>query len=233
MSDVTRLVSLILIPLAPITGNYRLGWVIGMCLKPWEDAMHKELLDFAAWLSTVGQKYRRVFVLPGNHDTLLDVEAYPQHASSRAAFYAALPPNTTVLQEAAASYRGLKLWGSPTVVCRLEAQGQSYISNGFERTEARRKAVWAQVPEGLDVLLTHTPPHGGCGDHLLLQAMAKLSAPPKLHVFGHAHGGAGCGVVNTPNGGSRVWINAAQSSLLHHQQGGGGFAWVFDLPAPH
>lgn len=211
-----------------------------------------QLMDVAAWLHSLTQ-YKRIFLIPGNHDTLLDLEQYPRFAPAAAAFTAALPPHATLLLPAGgAMYRGLRLWGSPIVPCRQEALGVRYISSGFERTEAYRRAMWSHLPEGLDVLMTHTPPEGGAagGDQLLGEALSRLKAPPKVHVFGHMHRDMGCGVALVPcvnsqaahgaegaagaagsRPGSRLWINAAQAGLLHHEPDGGGFAWVFDLPA--
>jgi Icc-related predicted phosphoesterase len=58
--------------------------------------------------------------------------------------------------------------------------------------------VWAKVPDRVDVLLTHGPPHGildatnrgedaGCRD--LFDRV--LVVKPRLHVFGHIHEAAG------------------------------------------
>lgn len=61
------------------------------------------------------------------------------------------------------------------------------------------KRYWAQIPYNLDVLITHGPPfrildqtapgdaHLGCEE--LLKAVEEKK--PKLHLFGHIHGGAG------------------------------------------
>lgn len=58
---------------------------------------------------------------------------------------------------------------------------------------------WDSIPEHLDVLITHTPPlgildqtaphmvHFGCAE--LLDAVR--SKKPKVHLFGHIHGGSG------------------------------------------
>jgi Icc-related predicted phosphoesterase len=64
----------------------------------------------------------------------------------------------------------------------------------FNRTRGPAlAAVWAGIPDGLDLLVTHGPPRGigdravfgnvGC-DHL---RAAVLARPPRLHVFGHIH----------------------------------------------
>lgn len=65
-------------------------------------------------------------------------------------------------------------------------------------TPQKREALWAEIPEDLDVLITHGPPFGildrttngenaGC-PHLL---KAVQSRKPKIHFFGHIHEGYG------------------------------------------
>ena len=71
---------------------------------------------------------------------------------------------------------------------------------------------WNQVPVGIDVLMTHGPPlgildqteqgeaHLGC-EELLYAVEAKK---PRVHVFGHIHGGAGIA-----NNGTTHFVNAS------------------------
>lgn len=68
----------------------------------------------------------------------------------------------------------------------------------YPRGTASEK-YWDQIPETLDVLITHGPPFGildqpaphkpnvGCAELLVAVQRTK----PKVHVFGHIHGGAG------------------------------------------
>lgn len=81
----------------------------------------------------------------------------------------------------------------------------------YPRGPAARK-YWDQVPDGLDVLITHGPPfsildqtapggtHLGCEE--LLRAVEEKK--PKIHIFGHVHGGAG-----TFDNGTTRFVNAA------------------------
>ena len=71
---------------------------------------------------------------------------------------------------------------------------------------------WDRIPDALDVLVTHGPPYGildqttsdephlGCEE--LLKAVRQKR--PRVHVFGHIHGGAG-----TYDDGSTHFVNAA------------------------
>ena len=74
------------------------------------------------------------------------------------------------------------------------------------------KRYWDQIPYGLDVLITHGPPFGILdqvapgGEHLgcaeLLESVEQKK--PKVHLFGHIHGGAG-----TFERGATHFVNAA------------------------
>ncbi len=63
-----------------------------------------------------------------------------------------------------------------------------------------RKAHWAQIPEDLDILITHGPPYRildytiegeYAGDLELVERLYQLDNPPKYHLFGHIHEGYG------------------------------------------
>jgi Icc-related predicted phosphoesterase len=201
-----------------------------------------DVMKLARWLNK--QPFRRVFVIPGNHDIELDVDKYPQYAKARQQFVASLAPHVTLLHQSGAEYRGLRIWGSPVLVDRLETMGKRYYSNGFETPESQRRGLWAQLPEALDVLMTHTPPWGDSGDPLLAERLRQLQHPPLVHCMGHAHREVGVGLhtvgvesvpVQDQQGQTelrrRIYLNAAQERLLGDERGCGGAAWVFDLMA--
>jgi Icc-related predicted phosphoesterase len=74
-----------------------------------------------------------------------------------------------------------------------------------ERGAASRR-YWDRIPLGTEVVITHGPPYGTLdkpdilAPHLGCQELIKaiLRVKPKLHVFGHIHGGHGQEV--GPNG---------------------------------
>ena len=79
--------------------------------------------------------------------------------------------------------------------------GHSHVYGGaFGMSSAKdRKRLYAQIPQDIDVLISHGPPYGildlapgshlhqGCGE--LLDAVMRVR--PRLHVFGHVHGAYG------------------------------------------
>lgn len=66
---------------------------------------------------------------------------------------------------------------------------------GFTYHPEEGQKVWSNLPEKVDILITHCPPYGihdvsihsklhtGCEG--LLQAVQKMQ--PRLHIFGHIH----------------------------------------------
>jgi Icc-related predicted phosphoesterase len=86
---------------------------------------------------------------------------------------------------------GLRFWGAPWQPWFLD------WAFNLPRGEALR-SKWALAPSGVDVLLTHGPPHGildrtATGDQAGCEALraAVRRVRPRLHVFGHIHDGHG------------------------------------------
>ena len=76
-----------------------------------------------------------------------------------------------------------------------EVAGLHFFGTSF-RPDADSASQNVDLPEGVDVLVTHNPPHlcghldGGGGGHVALRRAAE-AVGPKLHVFGHIHSGVG------------------------------------------
>lgn len=131
------------------------------------------------WLQSLPHK-RKIFVA-GNHDMLF--EEIPQKARLILNEF----PGLTYLQDSAVEFDGVKIYGSPWT--------PEFCQWGFMRKRGAEIAEkWAQIPDGIDVLVTHGPAFGygdeiyggervGCVD--LYEAIARTN--PKLHVFGHIH----------------------------------------------
>jgi len=188
--------------------------------------------EFLAWLSAQSKRYAHVFFIAGNHETFLDEDRGDGSLGfDQLRRFLVDTPNCTYLQNQSSKYRGIRVWGSPVTVSRQEKDGRRYYSRAFERTSAQRSALWADVPEGLDLLMTHCPPrghlcHSDVGDPILAARLADMLKPPRFHVFGHDHDFPG---VKTTE--QTVFINAAQDEYLRVDPNGGGCALLFDIEA--
>jgi len=148
--------------------------------------------DFNLWLGELPHPHK--VVIPGNHEFFLESDTSKRSLIS----------NATVLIHEAIEIEGLKIWGSPTTVLYGGAFGLS--------SPTERKNLYAQIPNDVDILVTHGPPfgildrstqtteHAGCRE--LLETVMRVQ--PRLHVFGHVH--AASGMVTL---GETVFVNAA------------------------
>jgi predicted phosphohydrolase len=149
-----------------------------------------EVEDFDSWLAV--QPYRIKIVVAGNHDTIF--ESKPRSARRLLAHAKYLQDDETTIRPTllGRSYTegwAIRIYGSPW-------QPKFYdwafnLPRGGE--ELRRR--WREIPTGVDVLVTHTPPcevmdhdsrGGRSGCELLRDELVRIR--PRLHVFGHLHG---------------------------------------------
>ena len=144
----------------------------------------EEIRSFFEWFMAL--PHQRKIVIAGNHD--FGFERTAAHAE------ALVPPNVTYLRDSGAEIGGLKVWGSPW---------QPWFGNwafNLQRGPAIA-AKWALIPDDVDVLVTHGPPHGvldetidyppaRAGCEALADRVAQLGQL-RLHVFGHIHEGYG------------------------------------------
>ena len=141
----------------------------------------QEIVDFDQWLGTLPHPYK--VVIAGNHDLLF--ETYPTLARARL-------QNATYLENSGAQILGLRFWGSP-----VQPTFHNWAFNSDRGAPIRR--YWKKIPADTDVLVTHGPPFGILdktdilGPHLGCEELSKAVAriKPRLHVFGHIHGGYG------------------------------------------
>ncbi|CAI6342588.1 unnamed protein product [Periconia digitata] len=146
---------------------------------------YEELQTTLDWLNTLSHPHK--IVIAGNHDILLD----PNDPCADPVAKSSLEwGNIVYLNSESADIlcpngRTLKVYGSP-LTPRCGNCAFQYL---------RGRDVWTgQFPADTDILVTHGPPKGhldaghiGC-QHLLSQVWRMK---PRLHVFGHAHGGYG------------------------------------------
>jgi len=153
-----------------------------------------EVKDFAKWLGKLSHKHK--IVIAGNHDK--PVEERTDEA--RKVFEAA---GVTLLINEVVDIDGIRFWGSPVT--------PTFFDWHFMKDRGADIAkIWAQIPDDVDVLLTHGPPYGhgdlcppyrtpcrkvaGCLDLLIrIREIYQASGGqyPKVHIFGHIHDGYG------------------------------------------
>lgn len=209
-----------------------------------------ELTSAAAWLRSLAARYTYGAVtIAGNHDGPLDAETWlkaaphsqpgvPWTTESMAEMRKLFDDGGVgdgtqrplrLLQHSATEIAGLTLFGSPYVGFTPRRQAMAHDDplryEGFLRDHARLAELYADIPIGLDVLITHGPPlgildssvqYGGVSRetpiaigsaalHDRLRAMRPADRP-RLHVFGHEHDARG--VVCDHELGT-VFVNAA------------------------
>jgi Icc-related predicted phosphoesterase len=140
-----------------------------------------EIIDFNQWLGTLPHRHK--VVIAGNHDWMF--ERHPDVARE-------LLTNAIYLENSGTELAGLKIWGSP-----VQPEFNNWAFNVARGAAIRR--YWKMIPASTDVLITHGPPYGvldtahpttahlGCEE--LAEAVREIK--PRLHVFGHIHGGYG------------------------------------------
>lgn len=158
----------------------------------------RDLIVLNQWLGSLPHKYK--IVSPGNHDTIC--EKNPSLSKS-------IITNANLLIHEEIEIEGKRFFCSPYT--------PAFFNWHFMYDRANGQNVWSQIPEGIDVLVTHGPPHGildlttqgvyaGCFD---LRARVER-IKPKVHVFGHIH--EGYGTFRTPD---TTFINASTCDVSY------------------
>lgn len=137
--------------------------------------------DLNPWLKQ--QPAKHIVMTPGNHDVVFDY-----------ALSTVPKLDCRVLIDKLIEIDGLKIYGSPWT--------REFYNWGFNLPEEKLKLVWDKIPEGIDILLVHSPPYGifdmtqnlryeqkMIGSKSLLKKIKEIR--PKYVVFGHNHGRPG------------------------------------------
>jgi len=196
-----------------------------------KNGLFSELTDAATWLRSLAARYTYgVVAIAGNHDKPLDVETWLQAASLShpEERWSSELMNTArdlfkdndidapmrLLQQSAEVIAGLKFFGSPYIGLTPRRQAMSKDNplryEGFARDPQRLMELYADIPSGLDVLITHSPPlgildssvqYGGVmrekpiaiGSVALRDRLREMlpDERPRLHIFGHEHDSRG------------------------------------------
>lgn len=175
------------------------GIFAGDCCMPGKEA---ELRSFVKWFSEQPVKHK-IFVA-GNHDWF--TERQPEKTQGAMTAF-----GIHYLCNSGIELDGINIYGTPI---------QPFFCNWAWNVilPQDRAAHYANIPDGLDILVTHCPPFGildwvprnfmgqtvleNCGCHQLLKAVKRAS--PRFHVFGHIHCARG-----TDKAFGTTFINAA------------------------
>jgi Icc-related predicted phosphoesterase len=148
----------------------------------------QQLRAFNRWFAALPHKHK-IFVA-GNHDWLFEKD----HDLARRL----LDPSIVYLQDSSAEIDGLRIYGSP-----WQPRFFDWAFNLNRGPEMAEK--WALIPDEIDILITHGPPHGildlvprkgwdektGCEELRKRVEQVANFGRLKLHVFGHIHCGYG------------------------------------------
>ncbi len=199
-----------------------------------KNGLFSELTDAALWLHSLAVRFTYgVVSIAGNHDKPLDVETWIQAApfSQPGELWSSELMTTTqdlfkgkcidtpyapmrLLQHSAEEIAGLKFFGSPYIGLTPRRQAMKQDNplryEGFARNPQRLMELYADIPSGLDVLITHSPPlgildssvqYGGVlrdkpiaiGSVALRDRLRGMlpDERPRLHIFGHEHDSGG------------------------------------------
>ena len=140
-----------------------------------------EVAAFNRWFKRLPHKYK-IFVA-GNHDWLFELDN--EQARSL------LDPTIIYLQDSSVEIDGVSIYGSPWQ--------PRFFDWAFNLDRGEQMAEkWAMIPDEIDILITHGPPHGILdrtpnGDYAGCEELNKRieQVRPAVHVFGHIHLGYG------------------------------------------
>ena len=136
-----------------------------------------ETFDFLKWFKYI--PYKTKIAIPGNHDRLCEIDM----DACKKLFQQA---DAHLLVDEQINIQGLSIYGSPW---------SPFFNNwAYMLPEEQLKWKFKHIPAKLDILVTHTPPKGICdpdgyGSEALRKRLNDIN--PKLHIFGHNHGGYG------------------------------------------
>jgi Icc-related predicted phosphoesterase len=148
----------------------------GMAVIQQENFIRNSLIP---WMML--QPVKDIVFIAGNHDWIFDVarKSVPE-----------FPDNVHYLQDEEIEVQGLRIYGTP--------QQPIFLDWAFNRTPERLEMFFEKIPEGLDILISHTPPHGimdvpafpGEEGHFGCKILKKRieEVKPKYVIFGHFHG---------------------------------------------
>lgn len=142
----------------------------------------REFYDFIEWYGSLNIKYK-IFIA-GNHSS------YIFH-NNKQVIKICKEKNIIYLENELIEIEGIKIWGSPIT--------PNFGSWFFMKDRSKMHDLWSQIPENIDILITHGPPYGildlsynreskleFCGCRSLKRHVLNR-IKPKYMLFGHIH----------------------------------------------
>ncbi|KAL2094011.1 hypothetical protein ACEWY4_011323 [Coilia grayii] len=200
-----------------------------------ELGLPSEVKKFNDWLDSL--PYECKVVIAGNHELTFDKDLmsemmkqdhlrFPKLRHADYENVQSLLTNCIYLQDSETTVNGFRIYGSPWTPWFCDwgfnlPRGQALLDK------------WNQIPEGIDILMTHGPPLGfgdliprgkqrvGCVE--LLNTVQRR-VRPKLHAFGHIHEG-----YSIMTDGCTTFINSSTCTAMYQPTNP---PVVFDLPNP-
>lgn len=136
-----------------------------------------EIHGFLHWLDKLPHRHK--IIVAGNHDFIF---CNDNLINSILAQYS----NIHWLERKHIEIDGIKFYGT--------AIQPQFMNWGFNEPPEKRKIIYGQIPNDIDILITHCPPHGildqcpngnvGCP---ILKDEVINRIKPKYHIFGHIH----------------------------------------------
>jgi hypothetical protein len=146
-----------------------------------------EWFDFWLWVYQIQQKYSTVLVTGGNHDSFMQ----------KGGGYEMVPVGVHYLVDepyfvSTSAEKTVCFYMSPWTLWfkGINPDCMAYTC----KTEEELDAKFAEIPDFVDILVTHGPPHGildensrgqNCGSKALLKHVQRVK--PAHHIFGHIH----------------------------------------------
>jgi hypothetical protein len=196
--------------------------------------------DFLDWIhSTVVSNFQRVIFIAGNHDDILDPINHHflrEHLEARQLLHDFIKDHPTVqyLENSLTTFRGLKIYGCPTVYLRSVSKNTHF--DAFERSMEEHETQTKENVLGMDIMLTNRAPSilDSEADYYLpvdfiynttTKQRMKRSRTPRVHAFGHCNKRFGIGYCR-----DTLILNGSQELLHNLDKYGGGTPLVIDIP---
>lgn len=153
--------------------------------------------QFMNWLEGIRSNFKRIVFVSGNHDRFIEENEYMCRKEMEA-----LDVNMLVDQEITLRFddREIKVYGTPWIP-NISKHSLNWAYEEFRGQKLAEK--FDRIPEGLDLLITHSPPqyildsimyHGwkekesdNWGSAELRYKLQTMAKPSRVHIFGHVH----------------------------------------------